>query len=292
MPSKNSLSADVPSCGPSRSVEVTVAEGVRDQLKQAILKSREPRFTIEEVEIHFTKMPSRYWARIDATTLVWHLATLQQFFASLISDHGGTRPVVTWRHHPTRGHTEVVIATWDRQGLLTKIAGAFAEVDLNIVRAEVYTRSDHVALDVFHVCTADGGAVQDEDALKLMHEILSACLAAHRELALIASHGKAFSDTLDPLIATEPIAQPRVALDNDREDEYTILEVQATDRIGLLFTIFQVLSAASISVTQAIISTEARHAVDVFYLVDHGGKKIRDASKLDEIMVSLLSVLR
>jgi [protein-PII] uridylyltransferase len=234
-------------------------------------------------------MPQRYWARVDVATLRWHLETLHDFFQTVVSDDTpATVPVVRWRHLPARGCTEVIIGTWDRLGLLAKIAGAFAQVDLNILRADVYTRRDHVVLDIFQVCANGQRPVADEVCLVRLREILAAALAAH-ESVLLAQAGMS---PLERAVARRAgQADPKVTFDNERSHEYTILEIEAPDRLGLLYQILRLLSDCHVNVAQAIITTTANSAGDVFYLAEDKGGKIRDGQRLADLRQRLHDVL-
>ena len=53
-------------------------------------------------------------------------------------------PTTRWKHHRDRGYSDVRICTWDRAGLFSKIAGALSAVGLNILSAQIFTRTDGV----------------------------------------------------------------------------------------------------------------------------------------------------
>jgi [protein-PII] uridylyltransferase len=262
---------------------------LRSDLQRAMSNLRAPGFSREELDTHFDNMPQRYWARVDEPTLRWHLEALHEFFETVVTSDGyTTSPVVRWRHFPERGCSEVLVCTWDRVGLLAKIAGAFAEVDLSIIRSDVYTRSDDVVLDLFQVCTEQSRHVANEDRLRLMSQILDASLTAHREIVL----NQAWLGPLEALVmGSNQATAPRVRFDNERSDDYTILEIEARDRLGLLYRIFRVLSESQVNVEQAIVTTENGAVGDVFYLSDGAGNKLRDPAQLGELRGRLIEVL-
>jgi [protein-PII] uridylyltransferase len=220
---------------------------------------------------------------VDGTTLRWHVEMIHEFFAGLAgSDLGTTHPVVRWRHFPDRGITEVVICTWDRLGLLAKVAGSLASVGLNIVRADVYTRTDNIVLDVFEVCTEEFGHADDELSLAHMVRLLSA--------SLIPGSGLGFAVRRRPEPSPADRA-PSVAFDTDRSETYTVLQIEAPDRLGLLYDVLTVLTRCEADIAHAIIVTDQGEAADVFYLTGTDGRKLIDPERLSAMRAALLEVM-
>ena len=84
----------------------------------------------------------------------------------------------------------------------------------------------------------------------------------------------------------------RVYLYNEDNDFSTVLEIQAQDRIGLLYDIFTVLGNLDAEVLNARISTQAGAAIDRFFLVDsHTEKKIIDKARLATMQEELMKCL-
>jgi len=133
--------------------------------------------TQEEVDAHFQGMPARYWEQISEGELVWGLETIHDFFKSLTApDSVGSLPVVHWKAVPEQGFTKVMVCTWDRHGLLAKVASAFSAVRINILQADVYTRADSLVLDVFRVREMEPSHVRDASRLSEMVFILDGAL--------------------------------------------------------------------------------------------------------------------
>jgi [protein-PII] uridylyltransferase len=260
-----------------------VFEAQRLRLYRAMAEIPDWGVSPEELDMHFASMPVRYWARVDGMTLRWHLEMIHDFFASLAQAESlTTNPIVRWRHFPDRGITEVAVCTWDRLGLLAKVAGSLASVSLNIVRADVYTRADNVVLDVFEVCNKEYGHVEDELSLDHVTRLLTAALSPSSNLGFAVPR---------PDDGATGGREPLVVFDNERSDIYTVLQVEAADRIGLLYDILQVLTSCEADIGHAIIVTDEGEAADVFYLADANGHKLTDPVALQKMRNALLTAL-
>ena len=80
----------------------------------------------------------------------------------------------------------------------------------------------------------------------------------------------------------------QIRVDNSTSDKYTIVDVFAADRIGLLFTITRTLFEAGISVSVAKIGTYLDQVVDVFYVTDFAGNRIEDEQQIQSLRQKLL----
>ena len=70
-----------------------------------------------------------------------------------------------------------------------------------------------------------------------------------------------------------------------------MIEINSNDRAGLLYSVTSLISSMGIQILSAHISTYGENAVDVFYIKDIFGMKIKDENKLNEIKESLLYIL-
>jgi [protein-PII] uridylyltransferase len=78
-----------------------------------------------------------------------------------------------------------------------------------------------------------------------------------------------------------------VKFENELSDDFTIIDVFASDSPGLLFRITRALSREGLVIGRGRISTEADRAIDSFYVVDKSGKKITAAGRLNGIRQTL-----
>lgn len=90
--------------------------------------------------------------------------------------------------------------------------------------------------------------------------------------------------------STEQSTLPtRIRVDNNSADRYTIIDVFTHDRTGLLYTITQTIHDLELQISAAKVGTYLDQVVDVFYVNDVNGKKIRDLKRIHAIKSALIS---
>jgi [protein-PII] uridylyltransferase len=82
-----------------------------------------------------------------------------------------------------------------------------------------------------------------------------------------------------------------VKVNNQDSDFYTIVEVMGEDRLGILYEITQALTDHGCDIHFARISTLGNRIVDVFYVQDEWGEKIKEKNKTDQLKRTILSRL-
>ncbi|MBP7951484.1 MAG: [protein-PII] uridylyltransferase [Verrucomicrobiales bacterium] len=230
----------------------------------------------DDIAAHFCDMPERYFRTRDADRVIDHIRLLRKFFRQLVRDdpQAALAPVIKWTPRPEQGCSEVTLVSWDRRLLLARTAGAMAACGINILSADLFLRRDNVVLDIFRVCTASLQPVTNETVIEQFNSLLRQALTAGDvDFSALAAAQSASS---------EPNVQPewwrdfpsRVYLSNDLHAHFTVVEIQAVDRIGLLYAVFQAIGGLGLEITHARINTEKGAAIDTFYVVDDTGKKI------------------
>ncbi len=183
-------------------------------------------------------------------------------------------------------HWSILVMAKDRQGLLNRLCGVLALHNIKVLAAKIFTWSDGTAVDVLHVTSALNNEFSDQDWQAFQKDL---DLALHYRLGIaqrlskkLAPLGRKAKPKKDKKTST------RVTIDPDGSDKYSIIEVFAEDKTTLLYNITRALADFGISTYRAQIGTQADQVVDVFYVLDHEGQKIKDAHFLSEIRQSLL----
>jgi [protein-PII] uridylyltransferase len=272
-----------PAGGRLQELRAQVARRIRDALQKALAEGA-PESSPEEIESHFGSMPQRYWLRVDAEACRWHLATLHAFFLQMSRAQATTTsPIVQWRPLVNSGLTEVAVCSWDRPALLMNIAGALTRAGFDILRADAYTRADHIALDIFEVREIDAAPGLHDTRLRYAARLLAAAMASARSVSEASAGDDGATVPETPLDGVE--------VENDSSAADTLVRIDAPDRVGLLFRMLEALANSGASVEQATVVTIRGRARDTFRVTDGSGQKIDDPAKVDALRQRLLAAI-
>jgi [protein-PII] uridylyltransferase len=233
----------------------------------------------DEIVAHFSNLPLRYFQIRTAKEVLDDLALTHRFMRQLIETQGAAlTPIVACHDEPDRGYTSVKICTWDRAGLFSKIAGCLSASEMNILSAQILTRTDGIALDTFLVQEARTGNPANSDQCDKFSGLLEKVLVGEIiDLpALIAK-----SVTGRPAYeayAGEQIST-RVHFDNQISETRTLIEIETEDRLGLLYAISQTFAKLGVDIAAARILTERGAAIDSFYVRESDGGKIESPAR-------------
>ena len=239
-----------------------------------------------EVAAHFEKMPRAYFNFRKPSTIANHLRQFRSFYEQVekSEDDLALMPVLRWEDKPLEGCSKLVVVGWDRHLLLARVAGALAAESLSIVSADFYQRADHLVLDVFRVSTTNFEPVTGENTRKRVQKAVHEALRTeHFDFSpRIASRRKQAG-----MAELEADIPQWIYVNNNLSPNHTVVELQAIDRIGLLYDVFMVIGKHGFSVTHARIGTERGVAVDAIYLQDVSARKITDETQWMRLKLAL-----
>ena len=260
-----------------------MAQQARLEIQQRLLKNLDSQFDPAEVVAHFDSLPPSYFESMSEELIREHIAIVHGFLKYQIThDDASLQPVVHWRNFPEQGHSEVTVVTWDRYHIFARVTGAFAACNLTILKADIFTRVDDIAIETFYVATERLEAVTDPRDRAAFEKILFQVMGMEQ-----FDFPKAFAKrTVKPRFpAYDPSDLPtQVSVDQRASRTHTLLDVQTADYPGLLYRIACAIADAGLNLVSARVTTEKGAALDTFYLTDQQGKKIEDEETLSNLI--------
>jgi [protein-PII] uridylyltransferase len=234
--------------------------------REAELRSALGSFEPALVELHLGLMPRMWFLTQDLAALIHQ--------SQLMVEPPGPQELrleAVPLDHPD--HWEVTVVAQDKPGLFSKVSGAFALNGLNILSAQIFTRQDRVALEIFGVA-GHGGKFEKikEDIVKALRGKISLDLRLAQKRSDYAGR-----------VSRGKQETPQVRIDNGSSDFYTVIEVHAPDRVGLLYAITRALTELELDIYLAKVATYAEDVVDVFYVRDLEGQKVTEIEHIREI---------
>lgn len=181
---------------------------------------------------------------------------------------------------------EYQVDTWDdiTPGVFHKLTGVLTGHGLQILSAEIHTLADGLVFDRFFVEDRDFNGEPPPERLSQVCRALEAVLTAPAATPSFRRIWRPRAATR----ATLPAMPTQVRIDNSTSERFTIIDVFAADRMGLLYTIAREIFELGLSVSVAKIGTYLDQVVDVFYVTDKQGRKIEDQDFLHQIRSRLL----
>ncbi len=236
----------------------------------------------EDVQSFVDRAYPSYWLNFNTEVHKRHAEMIRD------ADRDGQTLAVNTRVDKFRSVTEVTIYAPDHPGLFAGVAGAMTVTGASIVDARIFTTTDGMVLDTLWVQSEAGKAVDQPDRLLKLAGTVEMTLATDFKPA-IRLEERERSDRAHRTAIFK--VQPRVLVDNLASVTHTLLEVNARDRVGLLYDISRALTELRLSIGSARINTYGEVAVDVFYVKDVFGMKIHDEARIEAIRTGLIEAI-
>jgi len=168
---------------------------------------------------------------------------------------------------------EVIVAVPDKVGVLYHTAGVLALHGLDIRSASIRTHAG-MAVNTF-VVEPRFGRLPDPTLIRgdLARAMDGNLALAERLLEKERSYA--------PRSPTGPRQAPAVHWFDDEATDATVLELRATDSIGLLCRVTAALERCGVDVRSARVSSMAGVAIDAFYVTNRAGQPIPAADRPD-----------
>ncbi len=173
-------------------------------------------------------------------------------------------------------------------GCFHRIAGTLAALRMDILSAGICTTRNGTAIDAFRVTDNDYEGEVPQIRIDEVAATIRDVLARKTTVEKLQTQRNQYV-----LATARDVSElkPRVVIDNDCSRAFTVIDVFAYDRPGLLYALTRALHELDLSIQLARIGTHWDQVVDVFYVTDFDDKKIRSGETTDRIRTRLLAVI-
>ncbi|MDJ0785957.1 MAG: [protein-PII] uridylyltransferase [Myxococcota bacterium] len=228
----------------------------------------------------FDMMPRRYFVSHTPRQIARHAMVVlslghQQAFATAVREMRG-------------GFSEFILCAKDVHGLYCRVAGCLMAADINILGSNVYTTRTGLALEVYRVSTPAGGEAERRERWRQLDGYLARALEEEVPIAELLSTRRRPIGASRPPHATPPVVSVR----NDVSDFYTVVDLTADDRIGLLYDLTHAITTLGHEVFISKATTVLDQVADTFYLKAPDQQRITDPDAIAELQSSLEAVVR
>ena len=246
---------------------------------QAAFFARLPGWSEEQKTAYAARHYDAYWLGTTTDKQVRH--------AELIAGAAPKSVVTSFETDAFTAITELTIYTPDHPRLLALITGACAAAGANIAGAQIFTTTDGMALDTILI---QREFTEEEDERRRAERIAELVRKALRgELWLREAVARAYKPQQRIKAFT---VEPRVIIDNQSSNRFTVIEINGLDRIGLLYDLTEALYKLNLNIASAHVTTFGEKAIDVFYVTDLTGAKIENATRHKQIENALGNILK
>ncbi len=189
-------------------------------------------------------------------------------------------------HYSARGASLVTVIAGDVPGLFFRIAAGIHLAGGNIIDARIHTTSDGVAVDNFLVQDPFGGPFDEREQHDRLERAIGGAIGDRAGLAAQLARRP-----LPRARAEHFRVTPRVKVDNEASDRFSVIEISAADRPALLSRLAHAMFEAGLVINSAHIGNYGERAVDSFYVTDPAGAKILCDESVGEVERALMAAI-
>jgi [protein-PII] uridylyltransferase len=256
--------------GHSPDLHAEVQERQRDALIELALHSQ----PFESHKVLWDTLDVSYFMRHDAVEIGWHARMLSRHVRSL-------EPVVRARPSPVGEGLQVLVYAPDQEDLFARICGYFDHSGFSIQDARIHTTQSGYALDTFQVIAVN--ATQHYRELISMIEVELTKVVADAGPLPEPNRGR-----VSRRVKSFPIT-PRVTLRPDEKAQRWLLNISASDRIGLLYSVARVLARHKIDLNLAKVNTLGERVEDTFLIQGAALQHNRDQIEIETELLDALA---
>ena len=228
----------------------------------------------QAVEAHLDRMPVNYVLSIDPLAIGRHIELIAQ---GVLDSRAGHAPTPMLHYDRLGTIDRLTIVTADQPGILQAVAGTLTVHNVNVLGGTAFTRDDGIAVDVMHLGDARGREIDDRRWERIIEAVPSAIAGEFPIEQRLAETRDAYREQTVAPIPTS------ITVDNSGSSGYSILEIRAADRLGLLYAITSVLHELGLDIHMAKVNTLGNEIVDAFYVQRANGRRVEDEDEIERL---------
>lgn len=236
-----------------------------------------PETEMEAVKSFWHELDEDYFLRHSPDEIAWHMRLI-------LHSRPEDLPLIEIRKETERGGTEIFLYTEDQDHLFALTAMAIDQMALNIVNARIITTGNGYTLDTYIVLDDAGRTIRNEHRIEEIRDTIRKRLTQR--------------DVSEMRITRRPPRQLRhfpiptqVIFSDDIHNRYTITELVAGDRPGLLAQVGQAFVKCGVRVQNAKIATFGERVEDVFFITDKDNNPLKSEAQFAALRDAIIEYL-
>ena len=228
----------------------------KERFYKALLKKRN--LSESTCSTYIETLPERYFYQSTVKDCCSHLDLIKAFKAQLSKDENNLIPTVKWEDDIHNNCMRLHIVAKDRRGLFCTLVGALYLSGLNILSSRAFSCSNGLIIDIFTV-ERQKNLIETENSFRnILRQAFDPATDFHQ--LLNNEFKKNFHQK-----SHEP-CDPKVNIFQEYGINQTIIEIQSTDSLGLLYRISHSLFDAGCDINFARALTQKDVAIDTFHV--------------------------
>ncbi len=221
--------------------------------------------------------PNKYLTRENPENILLHL----KLFSKISLKRGFNFVAIP---HIKEDYYEIVICGEDKKTIFSDITGVLSFFDFNIMSADINTRKDGRFIDTLFVNHTYKNVGEDIDWHRLRNTFFK---VFNGNISLNEMFKK--KDKSESLYKkSTPRVFNSVEIYNNISDEFTVIEITALDRKGLLYDLGRIFNGFNIDIFVSKITTQGNKAFDTFYVKNDYESKIKNPLHIGKIKQTIM----
>lgn len=239
--------------------------------------------------IDFNKYPKKVvlnlWHEIEDDYFLRHTSDEIVWQTQGILDHKNkSTPLVLVNKKTNRGNSLIFIYMPNSRNIFSTTTRVIEKLGLNVLDARIITNKNGYILDTFAVLESNHKRIKTEERCNEVRTRITKALTSTEDIPEP-------TNWIENRKVKNFKIQNLVRFETDNKNNRTIMEVNTTDRPGVLSRISTAMDLCGIKLEGAKIATYGERVEDIFYLLDDDNNAIDDPIVFESLKSSILEAL-